>query len=203
MNNLFTVILLLMVHFGYCQIQVELRDVSFSVPQNLSYFSDQDKTIDYEGFYEVGKISIDAIFQGMFPKIQYQYYEMPNMGIESSKTVLTRLNEIMTKDFPADTLLIYNSKNYSIAKYAVMGVSLFEMKSLGGKGLINIQYFDIPAHDKESFIKCKDILTSIKHTTPYVSEYDEHMKASGNASKYVLLFLGIFILGYFLRKIIK
>ena len=203
MNKLFTFILLLMAHFGYGQRPVELRDVSFNVPQNLSYFSDQDKTIDYEGFYEVGKISIDTLFQGMFPKIQYQYYEMPDMGIESSKTVLTRLNEIMTNDFPADTLLIYSSKNYSIAKYSIMGVSVFEMKSLGGKGWINIQYFDIPAHDKESFSKCKKILKSIKYTTPYVSEYDERMKASGNASTYVILFLGIFIAVYFLRKLIK
>lgn len=203
MNKLFTFILLLMVNLGYCQLTVELRDVSFSVPQEFSHFSDQDKPIDYDGFYEVGKIFIDSIDQAKFPKIQYQYYEMPNFGIESSKTVLTRLNEIMTNDFPSDTLLIYNSKNYSISKYSVMGVSMFEMKSLGGKGWINIQYFDIPAHDKESFIKCKDILTSIKHTTPYVSEYDESMKASGNASKYVLLFLGIFIVGYFLRKFIK
>lgn len=203
MNKLFTIILLLMVNIGYCQLQVELRDVSFSVPQNLSYFSEQDKIIDYDGFYEVGKIFTDSSDLDKFPKIQYQYYEMPNMGIESSKTVLTRLNEIMTKDFPADTLLINTNKNYSIAKYAIMGISLFEMKSLGGKGLINIQYFDIPANDKESFLKCKDILTSIKHTTPYISEYDEHMKASGNASKYVLLFLGIFIVVYFLRKLFK
>ena len=203
MNKHFTFILLLMFNLGFCQQSVELRDVSFNVPQEFTYFSGRDKTIEYDGFYEVGRILTDSIDLEKFPKIQYQYYEMPNMGGESSKAVLKRLNEIMTKDFPADTLLIYNSKNYSIAKYSIMGVSVFEMKSLGGKGWINIQYFDFPAHNKESFIKSKAILTSIKHTAPYVSEYDERMKESGNASKYVLLFLGIFIVGYFLRKFIK
>lgn len=140
--------------------------MTFSVPTEFSYFAEQNRTLDYEDFYEIGKIYTDSTDLTKFPKIQYQYYEMPEFGIESSKKVLTSLNDIMIKDISADTLIIEESENYSLAKYSIMGRSLFEIKSLGKKRWINIQYFDLPQNDKKSFEFSKEIISSIKHNSP-------------------------------------
>ena len=128
---------------------------------------------------------------------------MPEFGIESSKKVLTSLNEIMTKDIPADTLIIKESENYSLAKYSIMGISVFEIKSLGYRGWINLQYSDLPKNDKKSFENLRNIIGSVNHNQPYESEYENHMKESGEHSKRALIFMGIALVIFFGRKILK
>ncbi len=84
-----------------------------------------------------------------------------------------------------------------------MGKSLFEIKSLGKNGWINIQYFDLPNNDRNSFQKANEIIRSIKHKQKYESEYDSHMKESGELSKSALVFLAIGLLLFLTPKLIK
>lgn len=128
---------------------------------------------------------------------------MPEFGLESSKKVLTSLNEIMTKDIPADTLIIKELENYLLAKYSIMGKSVFEIKNLGYKGWINLQYSDLPRNDKRSFQTLETIISSINHKEPYESEYDNYMKESGEHSKRALIFLTIGLLLFLIPKLIK
>ncbi|WP_432671403.1 hypothetical protein [Flavobacterium sp. SM2513] len=203
MNKNITILIIILSNSLFAQKQVELRDLIFSVPSEFNYFTEQNRKFEYENFHEIGKIYTDSIDLEKFPKIQYQYYEMPEFGLESSQKVLTSLNEIMTKDINADTLIIKESGNYSLAKYSIMGKSLFEIKSLGKKGWINIQYFDLPNNDRKSFQAITVIINSIKHKQPYESEYDSHMKESGALSKSALIFLFIGLLLFLAPKLIK
>lgn len=203
MKKIFIILILSIPVLTFSQNKVELRELTFSIPNEFNYFTEQDRKLDYETFHEVGKIYTDSTDLEKFPKIQYQYYEMTEFGLESSKKVLTSLNQIMTKDINADTLIIKESENYSLAKYSIMGKSLFEIKSLGKKGWINIQYFDLPNNDSESLKTVKEIISSIKHKQKYESEYDSHMKESGELSKRALIFLAIGLLLFLTPKLIK
>lgn len=203
MNKNITILILIISNSVFSQNKVELRDLTFFVPTEFNYFTEQNKKFDYENFHEIGKIYTDSTDLEKFPKIQYQYYEMPEFGLESSEKVLINLNQIMTKDINADTLIIKESENYSLAKYSIMGKSLFEIKSLGKNGWINIQYFDLPNNDSKSFQLAKEIIISIKHTKQYESEYDSHMKESGEVSKRAMIFLAIGILLFLTSKLIK
>ena len=187
----------------FAQNKVELRDLTFFVPTEFNHFTEQDRQYEYAHFHQLGKIFTDSTDLEIFPKIQYQYYEMPEFGLESSKKVLTSLNEVMTKDIPADTLIIKESQNYSLAKYSIMGTSLFEIKSLGYRGLINIQYFDLPENDNKSYENSRKIISSINHNHRYESEYENHMKESGEHSKRALIFLTIGLLLFLAPKLIK
>ncbi|WP_289045365.1 hypothetical protein [uncultured Olleya sp.] len=203
MKRILTIIILIISNLTYAQNKVELRDLTFSVPTEFHHFTEQDRKFDYVNFHEIGKIFTDSTDLEKFPKIQYQYYEMPKFGLESSEKVLTSLNEIMTKDIPADTLIIKELENYSLAKYSILGKSVFEIKSLGYKGWINLQYSDLPRNDKRSFETLKTIISSINHNQPYESEYDNHMKDSGEHSKRALIFLAIGLLLFLTPKLIK
>jgi len=203
MKRILIIVILVISNLTFAQNKVELRDFTFSVPTKFHYFTEQDRKIDYENFHETGKLFTDSIDLEKFPKIQYQYYGMPVFGIDSSINVLTRLNEIMTKDIAADTLIIKEFENYSLAKYSIMGKSIFEIKSLGNKGWLNLQYFDLPRNDKKSFETLAKIISSIKHSQPYESEYDNHMKKSGEASKRSLIFLAIGLILFLIPILIK
>ena len=203
MNKIFIVLIFVISNPFFAQNKVELRDLTFSVPDEFYYFTEQNRKFDYKNFHEVGKVYTDSNNLEKFPKIQYQYYEMPEFGLESAEKILTSLNEIMTKDINADTLIIKESENYSLAKYSIMGKSLFEIKSLGKNGWINIQYFDLPQNDKRNFESLKTILNSIKHNQTYESEYDNHMKESGEYSKTALIFLAIGLTLFLIPKLIK
>ncbi len=203
MKRIFIVIILSIPVLTFAQNKVDLRDLTFSTPTEFNYFTEQDRKLDYENFHEVGKIFTDSTNLEIFPKIQYQYYEMPEFGLESSEKVLTSLNQIMTKDIKADTLIIKESENYSLAKYSIMGKSLYEIKSLGKEGWINIQYFDLPNNDNKSFKKAIEIISSIKHKQQYESEYDKHMKESGEFSRRALIFLVIGLILFLTPKLIK
>ena len=187
----------------FAQSKVELSELTFFVPAEFNYFTEQDRKLDYENFHEVGKIFTDSTDLEKFPKIQYQYYEMPEFGLENSEKILTRLNQIMTKDIKADTLIIKESENYSLAKYSILGITLYEIKSLGKRGWINIQYFDLPNNDIESFKTVNRIISSIQHKQKYESDYDRHMNASGEHSKKALIFLAIGLSLFLLPKLIK
>ncbi|WP_046745423.1 hypothetical protein [Kordia zhangzhouensis] len=203
MKKKIIVIILSIPVLTFAQNKVKLRDLTFSIPTEFNYFTEQDRKLDYENFHEIGKIFTDSTDLEKFPKIQYQYYEMPEFGLESSEKVLTSLNHIMTKDIKADTLIIKKSENYSLAKYSIMGKSLYEIKSLGKEGWINIQYFDLPNNDSKSFKAAKEMISSIKHKQKYESEYDSHMKKSGELSKRALIFLAIGLLFFLIPKLIK
>jgi len=203
MKRIFIVIILSIPVLTFAQNKVDLRDLTFSTPTEFNYFTEQDRKLDYENFHEVGKIFTDSTNLEIFPKIQYQYYEMPEFGLESSEKVLTSLNQIMTKDIKADTLIIKESENYSLAKYSIMGKSLYEIKSLGKEGWINIQYFDLPNNDNKSFKKAIEIISSIKHKQQYESEYNKHMKESGEFSRRALIFLVIGLILFLTPKLIK
>ncbi len=203
MNKNIIILILIITNSLFAQNKVELRDLTFSVPSEFNYFTEQNRMLDLEDFHEVGKIYTDSTDLEKFPKIQYQYYEIPEMGKESSEKVLTTLNEIMTKDFVADTLIIKESKNYSLAKYSIMGKSVFEIKSLGKKGWINIQYVDIPQNDNKIFNTLNAIVSSINHNQPFEYEYDNRLNKSGKSSKSALIFLGIALVLIFGRKLVK
>ncbi len=203
MKRISTIIILITSSLTFAQNEVELRDLTFSIPNEFYHFTEQNRQFDYENFHELGKVFTGSTDLDKFPKIQYQYYEMPEFGTESSKKVLTSLNEIMTKDIPADTLIIKELENYSLAKYSIMGISVFELKSLGYKGWINLQYFDLPQNDKSSFETLKTIISSINHKQPYESKYDNHMKESSEHSKRALIFLTIGLLLFLAPKLIK
>lgn len=188
--------------FASSQSVVKLRDVDFMIPQKFKFVDKENVKVEYDLFYENGKISVDSTNTEFFPKIAYQYYENPG-STDDSKIVLKRLNEIMTKDFKPDTLVIDSKNDLSIAKYQIMGNSLFEIKSLGGNGWINIVYSDYPKNDNTNFKIVKEIAYSIHHNEIYNAAYKERMKNSGTATKsliFALLFL-VFITG--IRKFMK
>ena len=172
MKKILLGIIILFTNLSYSQNKVKLRDLFFFVPSEFRYFTGQNKKLNYDNFYEVGIILKDSIDLGKFPKIQYQYYEMPHFG-ESSSKILTDVNKnTEDKGILQDTLVIEDSKNYSFVKYSVLGKSVFEIKSIGKKGLINIQYFDLPINDKNSLETVKSILRSIRHNENYISKKD-------------------------------
>lgn len=208
MKQTLIVLILLIPNLIYTQNKIELRDLSFSVPNEFFHITKGNK-LDYQNYYETGKIYTDST-KMQFPKIQYQYYEMPGFGLESSEKVLKDLNSIMTKDINPDTLIIKETKNYSLAKYSIMGKSLFELKSLGKKGLLNLQYFALPQNDKESFSNIKTIIGSIHHNQEYdfeekgnKLEEQEIMNESAEYSKTALIILGISLAIFLGSKIIR
>ena len=203
MKKLIILIILTLTCFTYAQNKVELRYLTFSIPNEFIHFTEQDRKLDYSAFHEVGKVFTDSTNLGKFPKIQYQYFEVPGFGMDSSKNVLTRLNETMTKDIPADTLIIKAQENYSLAKYTILGNSLFEIKSLGKNGWINIQYFDIPNNDPKNYAIVATIINSIVHKEVYFSEYQNHIQEGAEHSKRAFIFLAIGLLFFIVTKWIK
>ncbi len=184
------------------QTMLRLRDVSFKIPSHFTYIDKQNLKMDYDLFHENGKISIDSTNTTFFPKMVYQYYENPG-STEDSKVVLQRLNDIMTRDFKPDTLIIDGKNDVSLAKYHIMGNTLFEIKSLGDNGWINIAYTDEPQNDKKNFGIVKEIAYSIRHKNPYNLEYKQRMQSSANATKLVIVALLFFVFITAIRKLRK
>lgn len=182
------------------QTKVDLRDLSFQVPAEFSQIKKENKDLKYDAFYENGKIFNDSLNTKESPLIAYQYYENPGAGKEKSESVLKSLNQIMSKDYKCDTLIIEHNLNYSLARYTLFGKTLFEGKSLGEKGWLNIQLFDDPKHNKSNFQKMLFILGSVKHSGVYGKEYQDRMNASGNSSKWAIIAFAVFLAIYFLRK---
>ncbi|WP_405207203.1 hypothetical protein [Aquimarina sp. LLG6339-5] len=203
MKKILVILILLIWNPIISQTKVKLRDLTFSVPSEFHHFTEQDRKFDLDFYHETGKIFTDSVDLEKFPKIQYQYYENPESGLKSAEEVLRNLNKIVTKDINADSLLINGTENYSLAKYSIMGKSLFEIKSLGKKGWLNLQYFDLPENDDKNFQNIRTLINNINHSGSYESDYDKHMKESGKSSKWALIFLGIALLGFFGRKLIK
>ncbi|MBF4516198.1 hypothetical protein IRZ71_07590 [Flavobacterium sp. ANB] len=200
MKNPFLIILITTVSF-YSQTKVDLRDLTFQVPSEFTQIKKENRELKYDAFYENGKIFIDSSIVEESPLIEYQYFENPGAGAERSQSVLKMLNEITAKDYKCDTLIIDANKNYSLARYNVFGKTIFEAKSLGEKGWINIQLFDNPKNDKSNFQKMLFILGTIKHSGPYGKEYNELMNESGNSSKWAILAFIFFLVVHFLRKL--
>ncbi|WP_196887588.1 hypothetical protein [Aureivirga sp. CE67] len=184
--------------YSFSQINIELRDLSFKTPKEFKYSLVDNRHLDYDLFYELGKIFTDSTSLGNFPKIQYQYYEVPYPEEVDSKKTLERLNKIMTKDFPADSLFINNEKNYSLAKYTINNKSVFEIKNLGKNGWFNIQYFDFHENDVKSYQNITYLINSIQHHQAYKNKSSEinFLNKSGT----IFLFIALFI--FFLPKLI-
>ncbi|WP_128414819.1 hypothetical protein [Flavobacterium sp. Root186] len=174
--------------------------MTFQVPSEFTQVKKENEGLNYSDFYENGKIFIDSTNVEESTFIGYQYYENLYAGEERSESVLKMLNEITAKDYKCDTLIIDANKNYSLARYNVFGKTLFEAKSLGEKGWINIQLFADPKNDKSNFQKMLFVLGTIKHSGPYGKEHQERMNKSGNASKFAILAFIVFLIIHFLRK---
>lgn len=129
------------------QTKVQLRDVQFEVPKKFKVIQKINGSLDYDAFYENGNILTDTARADYYPRISYQYYENPGQGSERSEVVLQRLNDYMAEGLQQDTLIINAGKDYSLAMYTLGENSLFEIKSLGEKGWINIAYLDSPEND--------------------------------------------------------
>jgi hypothetical protein len=84
-----------------------------------------------------------------------------------------------------------------------MGKSLFEIKSLGKKGWLNIQYFDELNNDSINKQVMTDIIQSIQHNEVYESKYDKHMNESKEASKRMFIFLAIAGVSFLISRFIK
>ncbi|UUF16751.1 MULTISPECIES: hypothetical protein [Flavobacterium] len=199
MKNPFLLILITTISF-YSQTKIELRDLTFQVPSEFTQVKKENGGLNYSGFYENGKIFIDSTNVEGSTFIGYQYYENLYAGEERSESVLKMLNKITAEDYKCDTLIIEANKNYSLARYNVFGKTLFEAKSLGEKGWINIQLFSDPKNDKSNFQKMLFVLGAIKHSGPYGKAHQERMNESGNASKFAILALIVFLIIHFLRK---
>jgi len=199
MKNLFLLFLILQVNL-YSQTKIVLRDLDFQVPREFSQVRKENKQLKYDLFHENGKIFIDSTDKEKTPIIGYQYYENPDGGAERSENVLKMLNKITAEDYKCDTLVIEATQNYSLAKYKAFGKTLFEAKSLGEKGWLNIQLFDDPKNDKSNFQKMLFVLSTIKHSGQYGGKYQERMNESGNASKWAILAFIIFLAIHLLRK---
>lgn len=199
MKNPFLLLLIATISF-YSQTKIELRDVSFQVPSEFSQVKKENKGLNYDAFYENGKIFTDSTAIGEKPTIGYQYYENPGAGAERSESVLKMLNKITAEDYKCDTLIINADRNYSLSRYNVYGRTLFEAKSLGEKGWINILFFDDPKNDKSNFQKIQFVVESIKHSGPYGREHQERMNASGNSSMFAIIAFVFFLGIHFLRK---
>lgn len=182
---------------------IKLRDVTFKAPGKFKLLIKENAPIKYDAFYENGKIYLDSTNINSLPTIAYQYYENPDAGSEHSEKVLKDLNDIMTKDFKPDSLKINGDKDFSWAKYSINGNTLFEIKSLGEKGWINIAFVDKPQNDNENYKAIVQIINSIKHTGEYGGEYKRRKEESGNSSKIVILGLVVLGFGYFIRKLQK
>ena len=199
MKNPFFLILISTVSL-FSQTKIDLRDLTFQVPSEFSQVKKENAEMNYDAFYENGKIFIDSSNIEKSPIIAYQYYENPGAGGERSDSVLKMLNKITSEDYKCDTLIIEKSQNYSLAKYNAYGKTLFEGKSLGEKGWLNIQIFDEPKNDKSNLKKMLFALNSIKHSGPYGGEYQEHMNKSGDAWKFAIVALIAFLAIHFIRK---
>lgn len=182
------------------QTKIDLRDLTFQVPSEFSQIKKENAEINYDAFYENGKIFIDSSNIEESPIIGYQYYENPGAGAEKSESVLKMLNKITAEDYKCDTLIIETNQNYSLAKYNVFGKTLFEGKSLGEKGWLNIQFFDNPKNDESNLKKMLFVLSTIKHSGPYGREYQEHLNKSGDASKWAIIAFIAFLGIHFIRK---
>jgi len=135
---------------AFGQNKINLRDVSFVVPAKYKHTLKENKKIEYDTFYENGKVLIDTAGDRMPTKIMYQYYELPGIGFEESEVVLKRLNSFIEEDFKIDTLIINRKAHYSVAKYDAIGKTIYEVKSLGEKGWLNVQYMDAEHNDSEN-----------------------------------------------------
>ena len=199
MRNPFFLILISTISL-YSQTKVELRDLTFQIPSEFSQIRKENTGLNYDAFYENGKIFIDSSNIEKSPIIGYQYYENPGAGEERSESVLKMLNKITAEDYKCDTLIIEANKNYSLAKYNVFGKTLFEGKSLGEKGWLNIQLFDESKNDKSNLKKMLFALSTIKHSGPYGGEYQEHLNKSGDASKWAIIAFIAFLAIHLIRK---
>ena len=184
----------------FSQTKINLRDLTFQVPSEYSQVRKENADMNYDAFYENGKIFIDSSNIEKSPIIGYQYYENPGAGEERSESVLKMLNKITGEDYKCDTLIIEENQNYSLAKYNAFGKTLFEGKSLGEKGWLNIQLFDYPKNDKSNLKKMSFVLNNIKHSGSYGGEYQEHINNSRDASKWAIVAFIAFCIIHFIRK---
>lgn len=198
-----TIIILLISFFTVAQQKIQLRDVNFEVPSEFLHVVKENNRIDYDAYYENGKIYADSTRVEKFPQVFYQYYENPGAGVTTSEEVLKSLNDIIAKDFKVDTLVINGTENYSLVKYQVMGNTLFEVKSLGNKGWLNLQYFDSPKNDSQNLSKVLAMIKSIQHSGKYASEYEKRMEASAESSKFPIIIFVLVLAGYIIRRLIK
>jgi hypothetical protein len=182
------------------QTKIELRDLYFNVPNEFKQINKENVLMEYDAFYENGKIFVDSTDTVDLPIILYQYYENPSAGEDHSGQVLKNLNAIMSKDVKSDTLLINEQRDFSIAKYRIKNKTLYEVKSLGEKGWLNVQLLDKIDNDKSNFQKMLFIAESIKHSGSYGGKYKERMDSSANASKWFFVAFIFYLFVHFIRK---
>lgn len=203
MKHLLTFTLTLFTLFATAQNTVQLRDVSFTVPAPFAHTVKENKNLQYDAFYENGRIHKDSLLPNPFSTILYQYYEVPGMGTEHAEVVLKRMSDQMAEDFERDTLILNAPEYYSIAKYNVQGRNIFEVRSLGEKGYINIQLTNESATVAENIKTAEAIAKSVKHSGEYGGEYAKHMKEGANSSKMVIVFLVLFIVATVIGRVVK
>ena len=84
-----------------------------------------------------------------------------------------------------------------------MGNDLYEIKSLGKNGWINIVYTDSPENNTKNLNIIKEIAYSIKHKEKYNADYKEAMNKSGDSSKLFIISLFFLLLVTGIRKLIN
>ncbi len=172
---------LLCLSISYCLIaqnKIELRDLSFTVPETFQYHKDYSEQVETNVFREVGIVYSDAQYSDALPKVQYQYFEMVGLTVKGSKNILDYLNGVMNKSMKSEpkSIIMKPEENYSLSLYEFNGKSLFEIKSLGKKGWVNIQYVAEPNQDVQSMRIMNSIIPSIIHNEKYVEKVNPFRK---------------------------
>ena len=149
--------------------RIDLRDISFTTPDPFTYYVDISEKIETNVFKEAGVIYSDENHSVDHPNLQFQYFEMKGLPVKGAENILNYLHEVMEKSMQGKpkSIIIKPEEHYSLALYDFQGKSLFEIKSLGDKGWLNVQYLADPKNDVNSMRIMQSILTSINHKYPY------------------------------------
>lgn len=189
---------------------INLRDLSFNTPNPFTYYVDVSEKIETNVFKEAGVIYSDENHSVDQPNLQFQYFEMKGFPVKGAENILNYLHEVMEKSMQGKpkSIITKPEERYSLALYDYQGKSLFEIKSLGEKGWLNIQYVADIENDVNSMRIMQSVLTSINHKYPYSykenpfrKKFEAPKSEPGRRSRWGLVLVIVSVVLFVIKKV--
>lgn len=202
-------------NYTYSQSNIIIqKDYSIAIPENWIPLSNilikelQEKNDIELRTYVIGYSKSDSFVINP-PYFTANYNEIPGSENALFKDAL-RIQKDILKNHGHEGNFIVDSNLYNFYTNQNIGnLILYRGFSVGGNGILYLNYYSESLSSEEDKKQFLDILNSVKHNKKFLNRNlhlenaKEHEKKAGGHATYALLALGMFLVIYFLRKMMN
>lgn len=141
-----------------------------------------------------------------YPYFTANYNEIPGSENALFITAINIQKDILQKS-GFDGEFVIDSSNYNFyAEQKLNDITLFRGYSVGGNGILYLNYYSDSSNSEVNKLQFIKILNSIQHNIKfsnknnYLEEANHHKKKSGQHALIAIIALGLLLLLYFIRR---